>query len=255
MRIVQLTDIHLLPHAQDRLLGVRPSETLNKVLADILRLQRQPDLVIVTGDLTDDGSAAAYVRLRSMLQSLQVKVLVLPGNHDDVAALDEHLTTDQIQHRETYAHGDWGIVCLNSQIVGESHGAINPLALDRCLASAKSKPNWPFIFCFHHTLIKPCLSASCQLEQREYIITQLQKHPNIKLVLAGHTHTAAQRQFGSFSAFTTPSTLLQCSHPSDAACQSAPPDTDLHQWVDKRVGYRILDLNGDGTFISNVNWL
>jgi 3',5'-cyclic-AMP phosphodiesterase len=49
------------------------------------------DLVILSGDLADRGDESAYARLRSVLapgvRTLGARLLVVPGNHDDVGLL------------------------------------------------------------------------------------------------------------------------------------------------------------------------
>jgi DNA-binding LacI/PurR family transcriptional regulator len=49
----------------------------------------QPDAVLVTGDLTDDGDPRSYARVRELLAPLAVPVHPIPGNHDDRDALRE----------------------------------------------------------------------------------------------------------------------------------------------------------------------
>ena len=49
------------------------------------RLQR--DCVVVSGDLVNHGAAAEYAHLRELLAPLPMRVCLMPGNHDDRAAL------------------------------------------------------------------------------------------------------------------------------------------------------------------------
>lgn len=68
-------------------------------LRSVLRLlpaSRQPDAVVITGDLTDHGSAEEYDQLGRVLQTELASLpwLVVPGNHDDPATMASRLDVD-----------------------------------------------------------------------------------------------------------------------------------------------------------------
>src|SRR5690606_1717451 len=90
--IVQLTDIHLFEQPGSRLGEVDTDASLASVLEylrhDLQEQGRQPDLILLTGDLTQDGSANAYVRLKDAMLDFRVPLAVLPGNHDLHATFD-----------------------------------------------------------------------------------------------------------------------------------------------------------------------
>ena len=59
-----------------------------RALQAVARLAPQPDIVLITGDLTDCGLAAEYGLLSGLLaRSLPMPVFVIPGNHDKRKAL------------------------------------------------------------------------------------------------------------------------------------------------------------------------
>ncbi len=74
MRIVQISDLHL--------------ESLNFVpewAKNVLSMVNSvgPDIVLVTGDLTDDGYAWEYEIAKTYLDRIETKhLMVVPGNHD-----------------------------------------------------------------------------------------------------------------------------------------------------------------------------
>ena len=71
--IAHLTDTHF---------GVRPgvTERNRRVVEAVARLA--PDVVIVTGDVADHGTAQEYAEAREVLDALPGPVLWCPGNHD-----------------------------------------------------------------------------------------------------------------------------------------------------------------------------
>ncbi len=47
------------------------------------RIRPEPDLIVISGDLTDEGTEDEYQKLRELLVELRRPFVVLPGNHDD----------------------------------------------------------------------------------------------------------------------------------------------------------------------------
>ena len=57
-----------------------------------------PDLLLATGDLSEDGSRTSYLALRNYLKPLGIPVLALPGNHDDPGLLAEVFPGSPVYH-------------------------------------------------------------------------------------------------------------------------------------------------------------
>ncbi|MDO5528137.1 MAG: phosphodiesterase [Paracoccus sp. (in: a-proteobacteria)] len=82
MKIIQITDTHLLPPG-GLIFGIDPAAQLAAIVAEIAAHHRDTDLVVLTGDLCNDGDPAAYALLREVLAGLPCEVRLLLGNHDD----------------------------------------------------------------------------------------------------------------------------------------------------------------------------
>src|ERR1700722_16054365 len=83
MLICQLTDLHVCA------VGVscnRVSETnmfAARAFRTVAAMKPMPDVVVITGDLTDNGMPAEYANLAGLIrQHLPMPVYVIPGNHD-----------------------------------------------------------------------------------------------------------------------------------------------------------------------------
>lgn len=79
-KVVHISDLHIEPVPEERFPGL--TERLGR---DRIRLQElAPDLVVVTGDLTNWGSSqpADLELAKEWLDDLGLPVLVVPGNHD-----------------------------------------------------------------------------------------------------------------------------------------------------------------------------
>jgi 3',5'-cyclic AMP phosphodiesterase CpdA len=82
MRVLHITDCHVLPESGAKVYGVDTFRALQRVLTAALTLRNPPDLILATGDLSEDGSAGSYRRLRDALVGTGLPVYAIPGNHD-----------------------------------------------------------------------------------------------------------------------------------------------------------------------------
>jgi 3',5'-cyclic-AMP phosphodiesterase len=73
MNIVQLSDLHVG--------GLFKEEAFNTIVKEVNDLS--PDVIIISGDLTDDGLIFQFQQARTLIQKLTCPNLIaLPGNHD-----------------------------------------------------------------------------------------------------------------------------------------------------------------------------
>jgi 3',5'-cyclic AMP phosphodiesterase CpdA len=92
MFIAQLTDLHVRPVGKSANRVVESNLFTERALRAVAALVPRPDVVVITGDLTECGLPAEYDNLARMLrQNLAMPVFVVPGNHDDRTALRERL--------------------------------------------------------------------------------------------------------------------------------------------------------------------
>ena len=73
MEIVQLSDIHV--GAQFR------ADIFEKVIEEVNSLN--PDAVVITGDLTNEGLKEQYEKCKTLISKINVKkIIAVSGNHD-----------------------------------------------------------------------------------------------------------------------------------------------------------------------------
>lgn len=87
-RILQLSDIHLFKDRSEKLLGINTYDNLKLILQEIAHDSFKPDIVILTGDLSQDSSKISYEILAQELSFLPCSIYWLPGNHDDVHIME-----------------------------------------------------------------------------------------------------------------------------------------------------------------------
>ena len=73
----------LLVHISDLHFGRERPVVLQAFLRALQTLQ--PQLVVISGDLTQRAKTAEYRAARTFLQALPVPYLIIPGNHDMAA--------------------------------------------------------------------------------------------------------------------------------------------------------------------------
>src|SRR6056297_2774761 len=84
-RVVQVSDCHLAADSAAQYRGRNADEGLSR-LRPAIRAFR-PDLIVLTGDLSEDASEASYLRLIDWACEFATEVAWLPGNHDDRAVM------------------------------------------------------------------------------------------------------------------------------------------------------------------------
>src|SRR4051794_20911684 len=107
IRFFQISDIHLAPPGEC-INDVEPITQVRRVLARIRELTCTPSFIIVSGDLSNDGSVASYVEVKKLLPELAnpaTPVLLALGNHDDRATFRQVvLGQEGKEDRSPYCH-------------------------------------------------------------------------------------------------------------------------------------------------------
>lgn len=245
-RVLQLTDCHLLGDPQGRFLGIRPLETLDAVMAMALENRPPPDLVLLTGDLSQDGSDAAYGLVHERIADIGVPIGLLPGNHDRMETLIARFRQSNMQVGGSMRCGDWLVVLMDSTVRGKVGGGFDGCDLDELERQLSASSESPTLVCLHHQPV-PIGTGwldSLGLEQPEGFLAILDRQPQVCGVLWGHVHQEFDQQRHGVRLMATPSTSIQfksnCEH---FALDPIPP------------GCRWLTLHPDGRIETEVQRL
>lgn len=246
MLICQLTDLHVRPHG---LAANRISETnmlTERAFRVVAAFTPRPDVVIITGDLTECGLEAEYANLVAILRrTLAMPVYVIPGNHDrreNFRAALAHLpgvTTDS--HFVQYAVEDHPVrlVMLDTLVPGASHGELSSPQLqwlDRTLAA---QPHKPTLVGMHHPPFATGIPHMDRiaLMNPETFRSVIGRHPQVERIVCGHHHRPIVGQCAHAIASISPSVAHQVEltfDPSDpGAFNFEPPAFQLHMWHEK----------------------
>jgi 3',5'-cyclic-AMP phosphodiesterase len=218
---ITATTPFVLAHLSDPHIGADwgdcdPVERLQTAVESVCALRPAPDAILITGDLADSAADREYERLKELLAPLAAPVYVLPGNHDDRAALARHFGGpgsggEPVQYVAEL--GPLRLVVLDTSRPGHDGGRVEPdqLAwLDRELASV---PGTPTVLAMHHPPLVtgvPALDAiAIPAEDRWGLAAVLREHAQVQRVLAGHVHRAIAGEIGGRAVLTIPSTYVQ----------------------------------------------
>jgi len=241
--VVQLTDIHLFAETGEQLLGLPTIESFQRVVQQIAALQPSPDLIVLTGDLSQDGKPRSYQNLKELLQPLNLPIYWLPGNHDFLPALEQTFAGGTISASKSFEARGWRFLLLNSQVPGCVHGCLAEESLAWLQEQLNLTADQPTIVGFHHPpfLVGSNWLDGSALQNPEDLFAVLDRHSQVKLVLFGHIHQDYSQQRGTVQYLGSPSTCIQFEpHSSNFALDTAKP------------GFRLLHLFADGTWKTEV---
>ena len=248
VRLLHVTDPHLFADESRSLYGVTTAKSFRRVLEDALAPGTpRPHAILVTGDIADDHTAAAYANFRRALEPYGLPVFCVPGNHDAPGLMTEAMTRDgHFQFGGTAEFGAWGAVFVDTHLPGRAEGRVSAAELARLDQELARFGSRPLMVCLHHPPL-PVGSAwldGVGLRNGDELLHVIERHAQVRLVLAGHVHQDFAGRHGAALVLTTPST-----------CAQFTPRTP-HCVMDLRPpGYRWLELQPDGALRTEVKWL
>ena len=237
MIIAQISDTHLSADHPQRALDLAAS------IAHINARQHRPDIVIHTGDVAHDGTAADYAVARQIFRKLQVPLYIIPGNRDRRAAMIDALADlcpaplagpAQVSPfmQYTVEAGPVRLVCLDTLSLNSNKGQ---LCADR-LAEAKEliaqDRETPTAIFMHHPPFEVAASRDpFQFESRsvaDQFLAALCAAPNIAGLFCGHVHRPSRQMIGLIPATTMTSIAHDLRVGHDPAKTDPRPRYDLH---------------------------
>ena len=244
--IVQISDTHLFGDKNRKINGSNSYLNLKTVL-NYVTSTITPDLIFVTGDLSQDCTFESYQHLSNLLNKTGIRYRLLPGNHDDVDVINKVFEYDWIKDSVDYGVSfyNWFVYVVDTSVYPDVSGALSSVQLKNLEMNLNKNKDMPtIVFMHHHPIpVKSEWLDNYILKNPENFNQIIKSNKQIKAVLFGHIHQIFEQNING---------VLYASAP--ASCYQVMPNTKTFT-IDKLVpGFRLIELNGEN-FNSKVVWI
>ena len=245
--IAQITDTHI---GYDLQAGDQEFNYLRclSVIEDILALPSQPDMLVLSGDLADNGDPDCYARLKAAVESCPFPVYPMAGNHDRRDELIRAFPGFEDENGFVQFSAECRglrVVCLDSLDHGRHGGAFCEERAEWLEAELNAHPDTPTVIFVHHPPVvagidwmDPRPSESWFRRFHETVIP----HSQIVGIKCGHLHRPLHAMIGHIPLSVTPAVApavaldlrpIDDEHADARAIVTAePPYYSLHRWHD-----------------------
>jgi Icc protein len=240
--IAQITDLHIDEPGGFMRRFVDANTKLERAIEYLHTRAERPDVVLATGDLTNDGRTEQFDLLRASLERLEIPIYLIPGNHDEREAFRSAFSDRPwipASGPIDYVIDDFPVrlVGLDTSEPGRHDGTLDAGQLDWLAATLSREPSKPTLLFLHHP---PFLSGlwlfdAIRLEGSDGLRAVVEGHPQVTQIIAGHVHRPISYHWGTTMITTCPSTTHQsrCDlHPAEGAgITNDAPMLQLHRWT------------------------
>jgi 3',5'-cyclic AMP phosphodiesterase CpdA len=234
MVLVQLSD----PHIGATWAEGDPAARLAAAVDSALAVVPRPHAVLVSGDLADHAADDEYREVADLLAPLAAPVYVVPGNHDDRAALRRHFDLPGAEGEPVLYAADLGplrLVVLDSTRPGDDAGELDEDRLSWLAATLAAAPGTPTLIAMHHPPLVTGMpvwdSIGLPDADRAALTEIVAAHPQVRRIVGGHLHRTIFTELGGRSVVAVPSTYVQAQldfHATEIELSGDPPGFAVH---------------------------
>ncbi|MEV0612063.1 metallophosphoesterase [Nonomuraea sp. NPDC050404] len=208
LTLIQLSDTHLLPEGELMHGLVDTAANLTRALAMVEESGQPVSAFLLTGDLTDDGSPAAYRRLRHLVEPvaerLGAQVLYAMGNHDTRPAFRAELL-DGAACDGVHQIGGLRVIVLDSTEPGRHDGYLSDEQLGGLGEVLAEPAPLGSLLAFHHPPVPSPVPTVHLLRMREAErLAPVLEGRDVRLVVTGHAHHAGCGSIGGVPVWVGP---------------------------------------------------
>ncbi|NVJ66438.1 MAG: 3',5'-cyclic-AMP phosphodiesterase [Gammaproteobacteria bacterium] len=242
LELIQISDPHLFADAAGSLLGVNTRDSFLATLQQVKLLHPNPDVIVVTGDISQDLSKESYQFFAHAMSQFECPVLCLAGNHDELESLEQFAVNQQISTAKQFQSVHWQILLAHSQVKGEVYGRIDDKEMQWLADELSSNPKPAIVFTHHHPVYSNAEWIDVLgIKNCEDFTQMLSQHQNVKACGFGHVHQALDITKDSVQYLSVPSTCIQFK-----------PDSKEFAVSNEKPGYRVYLCQPDGQIKTQV---
>lgn len=215
MIIGHLSDLHVV-EAEERLFGVFDTHSsAGMAMALLVGLNPRPDVVIVTGDLTGDGTFEQLTAARRLLDGMGLPYYVVPGNHDRrqpfIEVFGEHAAVHDGFVQYVVDDHPVRLVAMDTVNEGHEEGLVCERRLAWLAETLAAAPDRPTLVFLHHPPFTTGVwwMDSAGLAGADQLGAIIGRHPQVGLVACGHVHRPVSASVGLARVALCPSTAFQ----------------------------------------------
>ena len=250
--IAQISDSHLFSDIEQCHFQANVYQNLCSVLTEITN-SPEIDVVIFTGDLTQDHSEASYQRFCDAVLSLKINIpfYFLAGNHDEPILLNKILSDEPFLSDKLIETSYWQILLVDSKS-DTPKGKVTEKELKKLKQSVNSEKH-QLVLMHHHPVNVGYFIDQDHLQDKISFWQTINDLPSIKVIGCGHVHqgltlpatsNSSQGFEQSIPVYTCPATSIQFD--MNAAKISASK---------QGAGYRLWTLAENGQYTTQVKFL
>jgi 3',5'-cyclic AMP phosphodiesterase CpdA len=191
--------VRTIAHLSDLHFGRHNETAAKRLLADIS--EAQPDITVVTGDLTQRARHRQFAAARAFLERLPRPVVVIPGNHDvplyDIierflGRLARYRRYISAELQPFFADDEIAVLGLNTaRSASFANGRISRKQAAAVKAVFSEVPAGRLrVLAIHHPLASPRAAGNSATVGRAAMALEAMTEAGVRLVLSGHHHRA-----------------------------------------------------------------
>ena len=251
MLIAQMTDIHIGfdPEAKpEELNRIRFRETL----ARLLSAPNTPDMLVLTGDLTDRGDADSFDKIAAQLAEVTCPIHPLMGNHDSreemLRAFPDCPTMEGGFLQYAVEQDGLRMLMLDTFEPGRHGGAFCEARAAWLAQELREHADTPTLIFMHHPPVVSGIGWMDPGEDEAWMLRlkdAVTGHDQIRAIHCGHLHRPINTQFCGIPLSVTPSVaplvsmdlreISPATPDSRALITTEPPTYALHRWDGKNL--------------------
>lgn len=248
--VAQFSDSHLFADINECHHGANVNKNLQQVLASLAN-NDQIDVIVFTGDLTQDHSQASYQNFATLVKeaNLNVPVFYLAGNHDEPALYKKYLLEPTFSSNQCINTEHWQIQLIDSKSETPA-GYVSSKSMVN-MKSRVEENKFQLLMMHHHPVdVDYFIDRHGLMNQNEfwYSINELLKQGyNIQAIACGHVHRAmivekkTKHPEQSLDVYTCPATSI-----------AFDPQKETVSSLGVAPSYRLFYLCNDGTINTEI---